>query len=120
MKAETIRNHIDNNISRMLNTNGYDETRQHFYNVSMNFRKRIPEIELSLDSIEKVSDSRQRYSAYYVYFVENRIVDLYKLEKKNLFNSSAKAFKILLFKERLERCESIQVSSNQKYKNYIK
>jgi len=120
MKAETIRNHIDNNISRMLNTNGYDETRQHFYNVSMNFRKRIPEMELSLESIEKITDSRQRYSAYYVYFVENRIVDLYKIEKKNPFNSSFKSFKMLLFKERLERCETIPASYNQKYKNYLK
>ena len=119
MKAETIKNHIDNNISKMLLSNGYDETRQHFFNIARNFKNRIPEIELSLESIEKISDSRQRYSAYYVYFVENRIIDLYKIEKKSLFNSS-KSFKMLLLKERLERCESIPVSYNQKYKNYIK
>jgi len=119
MKAETIKNHIDNSILKMLCSNGYDETRNHFFNVASNFRNRIPSGDLNLESIEKISDSRNRYSAYYIYFVENRIVDLYKLEKDKIFNCS-KSFKMLLFKERLERCESVPSSYNQKYKNYIK
>jgi hypothetical protein len=119
MKPETIKNHIDNNISNMLKSNGYDHTRQHFYNILKNFKSKVPDIEINLESIEKVKDSRQRYSAYYIYYVENRIIDLYKLERKNKFSNSFESFKMLLFKEKLERCEIIPPSYNQKYKDYI-
>jgi hypothetical protein len=56
----------------------------------------------------------------YIFFSEKRIIDLYKIERMKLSKNPLKAYKIFLFKERLEKCETKPFIYNQKYITYTK
>jgi hypothetical protein len=119
MKKETILNHIDKNITTMLETGDYDSAREKIFTIISKFKERIPNVTLEEEEIYKLVDSRQRYTALYVLCGEKRIFDLYKIEKKCVGNP-LKSFKLLLFKEKLEKGIKIPQSYNQKYKDIIK
>jgi hypothetical protein len=120
MKPDVIKQHIDNNITKMLERDSYDEVRDKILKIVNNFRERIVGIELEYKNIESLNDSRSRYTAFYVYFAEKRIIDLYKLERKIVDKSPLKAYKTLLFKERLDRRENLPFTYSPKYKRFIK
>jgi len=120
MKPDVIKQHIDNNITKMLERDSYDEVRDKILKIVNNFRERITGIELDYKNIESLNDSRSRYTAFYVYFAEKRIIDLYKLERKIVDKSPLKAYKTLLFKERLDRRENLPFTYSPKYKKFIK
>jgi hypothetical protein len=120
MKPDVIKQHIDNNITKMLERDSYDEVRDKILKIVNNFRERITGIELEYKNIESLNDSRSRYTAFYVYFAEKRIIDLYKLERKIVDKSPLKAYKTLLFKERLDRRENLPFTYSPKYKKFIK
>ena len=120
MKPDVIKQHIDNNITKMLERDSYDEVRDKILKIVNNFRERITGIELEYKNIESLNDSRSRYTAFYVYFAEKRIIDLYKLERKIVDKSPLKAYKTLLFKERLDRRENLPFTYSPKYKRFIK
>ncbi len=120
MKPEVIKQHIDNNITKMLETDSYDTTRSKVLKIVNNFRERIRDIDLDISHIESIGDSRKRYTALYVYFAQKRIIDLYKLERKRLDTSPLKAYKTLLFKERLDRRENLPFTYSPKYKKFLK
>lgn len=119
MKKETILNHIDKNITTMLETGDYDSAREKIFTIISKFRERIPNVNLEEEEIYKLVDSRQRYTALYVLCGEKRIFDLYKIEKKCSGNP-LKSFKLLLFKEKLEKGVKISQSYNQKYMDIVK
>jgi len=120
MKPEVIKQHIDNNITKMLETDSYDGTRTKVLRIVNTFRERIPGVELEYKNIESITDSRSRYTAFYVYFAQKRIIDLYRLERKRLSISPLRSYKTLLFKERLDRRENLPFTYSPKYKRFLK
>jgi hypothetical protein len=120
MKPEVIKQHIDNNITKMLETDSYDGARTKVLRIVNTFRERIPGVELEYKNIESITDSRSRYTAFYVYFAQKRIIDLYRLERKRLSISPLRSYKTLLFKERLDRRENLPFTYSPKYKRFIK
>ena len=120
MKPEVIKQHIDNNITKMLETDSYDGARTKVLRSVNTFRERIPGVELEYKNIESIADSRSRYTAFYVYFAQKRIIDLYRLERKRLSISPLRSYKTLLFKERLDRRENLPFTYSPKYKRFLK
>jgi hypothetical protein len=120
MKPEVIKQHIDNNITKMLETDSYDGARTKVLKIVNSFRERIQGVELEYKNIESLNDSRSRYTAFYVYFAQKRIIDLYRLERKRINMSPLKAYKTLLFRERLERRENLPFTYSPKYKKFLK
>lgn len=120
MQPQSIRQHIDNNISKMLETDSYDEARNKVLKIVNSFKLRITEHNLDLIEILKITDSRKRYTSLYIYYAQKRIIDLYKLERRLVNISSKKAFRCLLFKERLDRRENLPFTYSPKYKKFIK
>lgn len=120
MKPEVIKQHIDNNITKMLEKDSYDESRGKILKIVNNFRERITDVELDYNKIESITDSRKRYTAFYVYFAQKRIIDLYRLERKREKISPLKAYKTLLLKERWDRRENLPFTYSPKYKKFIK
>jgi hypothetical protein len=120
MQPQAIKQHIDNNISKMLETDSYDVTRSKVLKIVNSFRERITEHNLELEEILKLSDSRTRYTSLYVYYAQKRITDLYKLERRLTNINSKKAFRCLLFKERLDRRENLPFTYSPKYKSFLK
>lgn len=120
MRPETIKGHIDKNITALLENMNYEEVRRNISDISTRFSSRIPEIDVSsLATIDDVSDARSRYTAYYVFFTNRRIVDITNIQQKNSRISRVLNFKTLLFKERLLSCTRPQNTINLKYKNLI-
>jgi hypothetical protein len=117
MRSETILRHIDKNIINNLSSKNFDLTRQALLTISNKFKQRIENnnLNLSLSQIEKISETRQRYTAMYVFFSEKRIIDLYKVEKMFLNKSAIKAYETFLFKEKLEKCIPRPFIYNNKY-----
>ena len=120
MTPEVIKQHIDNNITKMLETDSYDGARVKVLKIVNSFRERLHGVELEYKNIESLSDTRSRYTAFYVYFAQKRIIDLYRLERKRITMSPLKSYKTLLFKERLERRENLPFTYSPKYKRIIK
>ncbi len=120
MRTEVIKQHIDNNITKMLETDSYDGARTKVLKIVNSFRERIQGVELEYKNIESLNDSRSRYTAFYVYFAQKRIIDLYRLERKRINMSPLKAYKTLLFKERLDRRENLPFTYSPKYKKFLK
>ena len=120
MKPEVIKQHIDNNITKMLETDSYDGARTKVLKIVNSFRERINGVELEYKNIESLSDTRSRYTAFYVYFAQKRIIDLYRLERKRITMSPLKAYKTLLLKERLDRRENLPFTYSPKYKRFLK
>jgi len=120
MKPEVIKQHIDNNITKMLETDSYDGARIKVLKIVNSFLERINGVELEYKNIESLSDTRSRYTAFYVYFAQKRIIDLYRLERKRITMSPLKAYKTLLFRERLERREYLPFTYSPKYKRFLK
>jgi len=105
MRLETIKNHIDKKILKDIEDLGPDGMRQELSTTCNKFLKGIVESpkDISIEGIEKIKDVRSRYLSLYVFFAQQRIVDLYKVESRDLYGwSFHKKFKALLFKEKLE------------------
>lgn len=122
MKSETILRHIDNNIITNLSSKSFDGTREVLLSTAQRFKNRLEKSNTNLDfsEIEKISDTRQRYTSMYIFFSEKRIIDLYRIERKGLSKNPLRAYKMFLFKEKLENCEPRPFIYNQKYITYTK
>lgn len=120
MRSETILRHIDNNIITNLSSKDFDGTREVLLSTALKFKDRLDKCNTNLDfsEIEKISDTRQRYTSMYVFFSEKRIVDLYRIERKRLSKNPLKAYKMFLFIEKLEKCEPRPFVYNKKYITY--
>ena len=119
MRVETILNHIDKNILIALENGDFDSARQKIFSTSKRFKDRVPEVEIELDKILQIPDSRTKYTALYVLCSEQRILDLYQIELKKLDQSALKSFKMFLFKEKLRRGDKIYQCFTSKYKSYL-
>jgi hypothetical protein len=106
-------------ITKLLVTDSYESTRNKILTIVNNFRKKLPQCDLEMEEISKISDTRTRYTATYVYFAQKRIIQLFRLERKGK-KDGLKAFKSLLLKERLERRENIPFTYSPKYKKFLK
>ena len=105
MRKDVIKRHIDNRILKDLPTIGPDALRNDLAKTCRKFSENIVEKATTPteDNIEKIEDVRSRYLSLYVFYAQQRIIDLYKIETKNLYGWSLdKKFKALLFKEKLE------------------
>ena len=105
MRLESIKNHIDKKILKDIQSLGPDGMRQELSNTCNKFLKGIIESPnpVSIEGIENIKDVRSRYLSLYVFFAQQRILDLYKVESRDLYGwSFHKKFKALLFKEKLE------------------
>ena len=57
----------------------------------------------NVKEIENIKDVRSRYLSLYIYFAQQRIIDLYKVETRDIYGwNHSKKFKAILFKEKLE------------------
>jgi hypothetical protein len=104
MKRQSIRNHIDRKIEERLSQVGFSETRQNLLETSRRFLDRIPQdVELKEEVLEKITHTKTKYFGLYVLWAQKRIIDLYKIEMKDIKGlSPLKKFKALKFKEKLE------------------
>jgi|APCry1669189883_1035261.scaffolds.fasta_scaffold10177_3 hypothetical protein len=105
MRLETIRNHIDRKILKDLETLGPDGMRQELSSVCNKFLKNIVESPntQTIEEIEDIKDVRSRYLSLYIFVAQQRIIDLYKIEIRDLYGwSNYKKFRALLFKEKIE------------------
>lgn len=108
MNAIKIKDFVDKVIMDRLPMYGYDGTREHLYNNILNNKEIVKQqlcdnkFTFEPENIEKLS-GRTKYLAYYVFFGQKRVIDLFAIEnrlKKRKY-SPEKAFKALLFKEKL-------------------
>ena len=114
MKRERILEMIDNNIIKMLNEQSFDQVRSKLFYTSKKFRQRLS-CDFNIVDIDKVKDSRTRYTMMYIDLSERRIADLVKIEfiENNL--SPLKKFSLLLFKEKLYYGSKNKISVSKKY-----
>ncbi len=105
MRKDSIKRHIDNNIIKNLTSFGYDKMRQELNSTCQKFSANIVEkaVTETEDEIEKITDVRSKYLSLYVFFAKQRILDLYKIEQRDINGyGPIKKFKVILFKEKLE------------------
>jgi hypothetical protein len=105
MKKDKIKQHIDNKILKSLEQNSPSEVRQELYDRCQNYMKSLKEI-VNLEcevEIQNIENFRDRHFSFYIFFAKQRIIDLYKLENKDIYGwDHNKKFKAILFKENLE------------------
>lgn len=106
MKKDSIKKHIDTKILREFCSNkSPDEIRQDLMNTCNKFEKNITvKVNiLNIKEIEDITDVRSRYLSLYIHIAQQRIIDLYKLETRDIYGwNHSKKFKAILFKEKLE------------------
>jgi len=106
MNKANIKRFIDNKILKDLSTGRpIDEVRQTLLNNSKKYKDSIKPFitEFSETEIEKITDVRSKYLSYYILYAQKRIIDLYKVESKDIYGwSQTKKFKAFLFKEKLQ------------------
>lgn len=106
MRKDSIKQHIDNKILKdFYSQKTPEQIRLKLMETCNKFEKNITE-RVSLfneKDIENIKDVRSRYLSLYVYFAQQRIVDLYKVETRDIYGwNYTKKFKAILFKEKLE------------------
>lgn len=105
MRKESIKQHIDRNILSNLTKLGYDGMRQDLNSACEKFSKNIIEKaeKQTEEDIDKIKDVRSRYLSLYIFYAKQRILDLYKIEQRDIKGyAPLKKFKLILFKEKLE------------------
>ena len=108
MDAIKIKEFVDKVILDKLPICGYDGTREHLYSNILNHREIVKQkiantkFHFEPENIEKLT-GRTKYLAYYVFYGQKRVVDLFTLENKlkGKGYTPIKAFKSLLFKEKM-------------------
>lgn len=105
MKKEAIKQHIDNKILKNLELLSPEEVRQELLDRCQNYKKNLKEV-VNLDcetEIQNIENFRDRHFSFYIFFAKQRIIDLYKIENKDIYGwNLSKKFKAILFKEKLE------------------
>ena len=107
MRRDVIKKHIDKKILTDIQRLGADGMRQELSEICNKYLKNIVEAPspspVTIEGIENIKDVRSRYLSLYVFYAQQRIIDLYKVENSELYGwSFHKKFKALLFKEKLE------------------
>jgi hypothetical protein len=107
METIKIEKFIDGIILGKLSKEGYDGARQHLYTNILNYKDIVKqnltnsEFKFNSENIEKLN-GRTKYLAYYVFYGQKRVIDLFTIENRIRKFSPPKAFKALIFKERLK------------------
>ena len=106
MRKDSIKKHIDSKILKEFYSNkSPDEIRQDLMDTCTKFEKNITvKVNiLNIKEIENITDVRSRYLSLYIQIVQQRIIDLYKVETRDIYGwNYTKKFKAILFKEKLE------------------
>ena len=106
MRKDSIKKHIDGKILReFYDSKTPEQIRQDLLETCQKFSKNITEkvTDFNESQIEKITDVRSRYLSFYVFYAQQRIVDLYKVETRDIYGwNYTKKFKAILFKEKLE------------------
>lgn len=106
MRKDSIKKHIDSKILREFYSNkSPDEIRQDLMDICAKFEKNITvKVDVSnIKEIEAITDVRSRYLSLYIHVAQQRIIDLYKVETRDIYGwNYTKKFKTILFKEKLE------------------
>lgn len=119
MRSETVLKHIDGIVTKNLSQKDFDGVRQVLMSNSTRFKERLDVVFNSLSEIEKIKDTRQRYTNLYVFYTDKRIIDLYKLERMQLSDNCLLAYKKFIFKENLQNCTDRPFMYNKKYIKYL-
>jgi hypothetical protein len=105
MKKEKIKQFIDNKIIQSLQEKTPSEVRQELYERCIKYEKNLKEV-VNLENeedIQNIKDFRDRHFSFYIFLAKQRIIDLYKVETRDIYGwNYTKKFKALLFKEKLE------------------
>jgi len=118
MKKERILEMIDNNIIKMLNDQSFDQVRSKLFYTSKKFRQRL-NTDFNIIDIDKVKDSRTKYTMMYIDLSEKRIADLVRIEFGENNLSPLKKFSLLLFKEKLNYGSKNKISVSKKYLKFL-
>jgi hypothetical protein len=106
MRKDSIKQHIDSKILReFYSQKTPEQIRLELMETCNKFEKNITERVFFLNEkeIENIKDVRSRYLSLYIYFAQQRIIDLYKVETRDIYGwNYTKKFKAILFKEKLE------------------
>jgi len=103
MRKEAIRSHIDKKILNRLVFDTPSEVRQYLLEVSSKFISRLPKDTVFTESEFDEKNIREKYLCHYIFWAKKRIIDLSKIECRDIAGLSIdKKFSALLFKERLE------------------
>lgn len=103
MNKANIKRFIDNKILKELSTGtSIADVRQKLLDNCNKYQKTIGHEKLDEPEIEKITDVRDKYLSYYVFYATKRIVDLYRVEIWDLYGwSQTKKFKAMIFKDKL-------------------
>ena len=118
MKKERILEMIDNNIIKMLNDQSFDQVRSKLFYTSKKFRQRL-NTDFNIIDIDKVKDSRTKYTMMYIDLSEKRIADLVRIEFGENNLSPLKKFSLFLFKEKLYYGSKNKISVSKKYLKFL-
>ena len=118
MKRERILEMIDNNIIKMLNDQSFDQVRSKLFYTSKKFRQRL-NTDFNIIDIDKVKDSRTKYTMMYIDLSEKRIADLVRIEFGENNLSPLKKFSLFLFKEKLNYGSKNKISVSKKYLKFL-
>lgn len=106
MRKDSIKRYIDNKILKEFDSDkNPGQIRQGLLENCQKFNKNISEtvLEFNETEIENIKDVRSRYLSFYVFHAQQRIIDLYKVESRDIYGwNYTKKFKAILFKEKLE------------------
>jgi len=106
MRKDSIKKHIDGRILKDFYSNKSPaEIRQDLMDTCVKFRKNITfKVDTTkISEIENIPDVRSRYLSLYIHIAQQRIIDLYKVETRDIYGwDYTKKFKTILFKEKLE------------------
>jgi hypothetical protein len=106
MRKDSIKKHIDGKILKEFYSNKSPvEIRQDLMDNCVKFGKNITfKVDITkISEIENIPDVRSRYLSLYIHIAQQRIIDLYKVESRDIYGwNYTKKFKAILFKEKLE------------------
>ena len=88
MRKESIKQQIDNRIIKELTEKvSPEKIRQDLLTTCNKFNQNISEKPKSMveGDIETIKDVRSRYLSFYVFFAQQRIIDLYKVETRDMY-----------------------------------
>ena len=108
MRKNNIKDFIDRSVQNKIKDLGYDGMRLELMDACSKFQVNIKldfkNFKLNEENISNIEDVRSKYLAWYVFYAQKRIIDLFRIERKySQFGfTPLKDFKLLLFKEKLE------------------
>jgi hypothetical protein len=110
MKIEFIQNRIDNNILSLLENLSIRDCIQNLTDIQTRFQQKVQGKYDQIESILKIESARERYTWIYIQHTKQRIKQLEKID-------NLKDFKLILYREKLTKQNSVPIVHSIKYRN---